>query len=85
MLVSGSMRAGSFQAALDHVRELASTPICDATGNKATKQLPMDVLLLGLNAYVGLGRVTEAATVLARDIRPHAACTPGVIQVGGVG
>ncbi|GLC35847.1 hypothetical protein PLESTM_000375000 [Pleodorina starrii] len=43
-------------------------------------KMRLEVLLFSLRAYLGLGRVAEAAAVVAHDIQPHPSCTHAVVK-----
>eukprot|EP00198_Chlamydomonas_reinhardtii_P013214 XP_001702551.1 predicted protein [Chlamydomonas reinhardtii] len=77
-LISTCLRTGSYQAALSYVRAFAEIAVPNAaeggssgnggTGSGAAEAeagLPLDVLLLSVQAHVKLGRVVEAAALVA--------------------
>lgn len=94
-LISTCLRTGSYQAALSYVRAFAEIAVPNAaeggssgnggTGSGAAEAeagLPLDVLLLSVQAHVKLGRVVEAAALVAARVQPHPACTPAAMKVG---
>ncbi|GFR41448.1 hypothetical protein Agub_g2135, partial [Astrephomene gubernaculifera] len=82
LLISGSLHSGIFESALSYIEEYGSVraPPCTADVAVPPARLPLDVLLLGLQAHMGLGRAAEAAAVLVRDMEPQPGCSPAVVK-----
>lgn len=95
LIISTCNRSKAHEEALSYVREYGRTQaqlpalLRRAAGGEDSPplppgpppSLPLDVLMLSLQAHLGAGRTTEAAAVLEQQIQPHEDCTPDVVKV----
>ncbi|KAG2440491.1 hypothetical protein HYH02_010370 [Chlamydomonas schloesseri] len=76
----GVASAGNAETVTAAEAAAAPPPLLAAAGTRAEADLPLDVLLLSVQAHVGLGRMVEAAALVAARVQPHPACTPAVMK-----